>query len=101
MKLSLEALKSFAINAEKNAQSCTAGDQMNARRNTVRVADLPSEPEYGVCLHCPGCSAEYSAHRGDYFLSRPDEILKCNHPAGLGRARNLRLVRKHTYLEAM
>lgn len=54
----------------------------------VRVRNLKDES--GVAkppvLYCRCCGAEYSAHRGDYFLADPEHVFKCCR-------RNLRLVR--------
>ena len=50
---------------------------------TVRVRDLPnllprvSLDAHPVFLYCRACGAEYSAHAGDYFTSRPDHVLTC------------------------
>lgn len=51
----------------------------------VRVRDLPVStlPEAGglgagaflVCM--AGCEGEWSATRGDYFMSRPDHVMRC------------------------
>ena len=28
-------------------------------------------------LHCPGCGAEYSGNKGDYFMLPDDHIFRC------------------------
>lgn len=55
----------------------------------IRVADLPDESSTRALLHCPRCGGEYSAYRGDYFMARPETVMKCCR-------RPLRLVTRHT-----
>jgi hypothetical protein len=63
-----------------------------AKTRGIHVSDLPERPAYGVKLFCPKCRAEYSATRGDYFLSAPDTLMTCcDQP--------MRLVREHRVLE--
>lgn len=53
-----------------------------------RVQDLPTDPQYGECLMCRKCGETFSAHRGDYFLSRPDRVFShCGSPMQLGLVR--------------
>lgn len=40
------------------------------------TSDLPEQPKPDVLLYCPGCCAEYSATRGDYFRMAPDEDME-------------------------
>lgn len=63
----------------------------------VRVRDL-SVP-HNVHLYCPGCHCTYSATKGDYFMARPDTVMKCGGKGHNGPTRNLILVSKTTYLE--
>lgn len=45
---------------------------------SVRVGDL--EDQIGAprpFLKCGKCGGEYSANRGDYFMARPDVVMKC------------------------
>jgi hypothetical protein len=58
----------------------------------IRMCDLPEQPAPGVKLFCSDCLNEYSAHRGDYFLMRPDDVMTCC-------GESLRLVRERTILE--
>lgn len=49
---------------------------------TIRVRDLPELIGNGasprLLLKCQGeCAGEYSASKGDYFLSAPDQIMTC------------------------
>lgn len=61
-------------------------------KRVVRVRDLTNQigtPYPRASLHCFECGADYSAHRGDYFMAAPDTVFKCcNRP--------MRLVRKET-----
>jgi hypothetical protein len=51
----------------------------------IRVADLPNPVDRmignvyhkGPFLYCASCAGEYSANRGDYFLERPDTVMRC------------------------
>jgi hypothetical protein len=62
----------------------------------ITINDLPNTPENGVYLLCPKCAAEYSACKGDYFMSLSEDPLKCNHGNSKLKGTNLRLVRKVT-----
>lgn len=42
----------------------------------IRVKDLPVSPK-GEILHCSVCGNTYSAHKGDYFMRDPEEVMKC------------------------
>lgn len=56
----------------------------------TRVQDLPKEPTHGQCLRCRTCGETFSAHRGDYFLSRPDRVFThCGKPMQLGTVRSI------------
>lgn len=43
----------------------------------ITVNELPDSPPSFVMLHCAACGSDYSANRGDYFLSDPTEPLMC------------------------
>lgn len=43
-------------------------------------------------LYCVKCGGEYSANSGDYFMARPDTVMKCC-------KRNLKLVYKRVVYE--
>jgi hypothetical protein len=47
----------------------------------VRVSDLKDRYEGRVFLYCDVCGAEYSAHRGDYFMLPDDHVFTCDHGA--------------------
>jgi DNA replicative helicase MCM subunit Mcm2 (Cdc46/Mcm family) len=57
----------------------------------IRVMDLPHGTTRAL-LACRDCGNEYSAHRGDYFLDDPEEIMTCC-------GRPLQLVTKRTVYE--
>lgn len=42
----------------------------------MKYQQLPAQPRPGVVLHCPSCSEDYSATRGDYFLCL-DAVARC------------------------
>ena len=46
----------------------------------VRVSNLKDQIGSAYprpILYCARCGGEYSANKGDYFMARPDTILKC------------------------
>ena len=44
----------------------------------IRVRDLrQGDNGNGVCLLCLECHGEYSADAADYFMARPDTVMKC------------------------
>lgn len=49
------------------------------KQKVLRVGMLPNAPSLGVCLYCPFCVYDYSAHRGDYFLAHPRMEMRCSH----------------------
>lgn len=56
----------------------------------MTVGELPVKPKFGVHLHCWTCHGEYSAHRGDYFLSDPQQVMECcDEPLELLRKRTV------------
>ena len=57
----------------------------------MKVKDLPVWVGTGPnpMLYCRVCGGEYSAHRGDYFMSDPEKTMRCC-------GQPLRLVRKVT-----
>lgn len=67
----------------------------------IRVTDLPETHQHGVYLYRPGCHGQYSADRRDYFMSRPDTVMKCGGKGHGGPTRNLLLVCKTTIIEEM
>lgn len=42
----------------------------------VRVRDLPYHTS-GSFLYCRACGEHYSADAGDYFMAKPDTVMKC------------------------
>lgn len=61
----------------------------------MRVKSLPDSPDYGFFLFCRHCRGEFSATRGDYFLSDPDKRLRC-HGADLLLMRRITLYERVT-----
>ena len=63
----------------------------------IRVRDLKDlfgMPSPRPMLFCEDCGTESSAHRGDYFMAKPDSPLECC-------GQPMRLVRKETrYVDA-
>lgn len=55
----------------------------------ICVSELPTDPGPGICLRCPKCAERYSAQKGDYFLAKPDQVMRCTNGH---RAVNLQLV---------
>ena len=52
-----------------------------ARIQAVRVRDLKDQIGNAgprPILFCRVCRSEYSANRGDYFMSNPDLVLTCH-----------------------
>lgn len=48
----------------------------------IRVQDLKDQigtPQPRPMLYCRVCGMEYSANKGDYFMARPDTVLRCCH----------------------
>lgn len=46
----------------------------------IKVSDLKEQigtPYPRALLKCFHCGSENSAHRGDYFMARPDHVFKC------------------------
>lgn len=59
------------------------------QRNTsmIRVRDLPEligSVSPRPFMYCEECQGRYSAHRGDYFMRAPDDVMQCcNRPCRL------------------
>ena len=47
---------------------------------SVQVKDLVNQIGYNgprAILYCPACGNEASANRGDYFMAKPNTVLRC------------------------
>jgi hypothetical protein len=63
----------------------------------MKVKDLEDEcftPGPHRFLLCRKCGGEYSAHKGDYFMSSPDKVLKCC------KVNLLRVMKQVTFVKA-
>ena len=52
------------------------------QRTAIRVSDLKNQIGIKMqgpisFLFCRKCGGEYSANAGDYFMARPDTVMKC------------------------